>query len=216
MQDSAMFSAVGTWVAAVGTWVAAFVSFAAAYLFYKNLIWLQRSQKSKEFANCAVAALNAAYTALTNGDPETVPPKAIRLNWLEAARQIEFYKKLKLKVTTSEYLALCGQAEAEARLKFHKSLNMYNIKCADYYANNEPLHPGKEVPTNSTGLHPVSLIVIYNFALKSIHSDPLDEVDIIKLHEEVGICKGNPGLKIYMQSAEVQEILEDWLDKHHV
>lgn len=212
MQDPAIFSAIGTWVAAVGTWVAACVSFVAAILFYKNLVWLQRSQKSKEFAACAVTALSAAYTALTNGEPETVPPKAIRLNWLEAARQIEFYKMLKLKVTTSEYLALCGQAEAEVRLKFHKVLNMYNIAGQDYYAKDEPLHPGKEIETNKQGLHPVSLIVVYHFALKSIKADPFEDVDIVKLTEDVNICSGNAGLTNYMQSAHVQVQLDSWLN----
>jgi len=182
MQDPAMFSAIGTWVAAC-------VSLVAAILFYKNLVWLQSSQKSKEFADCAIAALESAYKALMDGCPDDTPQNC-RGNWISCARQLEFFRRLKAQVSSSEYMTKCGQVEERYRHRFHSALCLIPCKVESYFASS--------ADDTELGLEPRSLAVVFSFAFNEKFDDPLEKVSVQALLGSSTAIKYNRALKIYL------------------
>jgi len=197
MQDPTTFSDVGTWVGAIGTCVAAVASIFAAYFFYKNLVWLQHSQKSKEFSDCAIDALESAYTTLMGTDSDKAPQN-IASNWTSSARQISNFKALKSQIASHEYIVKCTQAEEFYRNRFQRALCLIPAINSDYFSKGIYQSGAKDEDPEPINLNPKSLAVVFNFAFKGPSDDSLDKESVQALLGSSTAIKYNIALKNYL------------------
>jgi len=184
--------------------VATAISLCALLVSLLTLWWQLFSQKNKEFAGVAIAALNSAFSALTNDQPGVLP-MAVRTSWIESARQIELYKSIRSKVTSKEYLEICNQAESAVCHKFYAALRRIPVQNTDYFTNDVQLYPGNERHSNSIGLDPLSVAVVFSFGFRSQKIDPLDSINVSELFTDNNALTVSPALKLFLENSGVLE-----------
>ena len=178
------------------------VAILAFALSFVSAWWQYRSQRSKEFAGVAIAALNSAFSALTN-DQLDVLPRAVRANWIESARQIEHYKKILTKVTSKEYREICAQSESAVCYKFYAVLRRIPIT-VDYFQKDVQLYPGSERENDDIGLEHRSVAVVFSFGFRARKDDPLDSVDVGGLFCDGHALNANPALGMFLEKFGVK------------
>ena len=152
--------------------------------------WLSRSKakkdsiltRDKEICEQAIIAIERAFSSLTYGKGKYELPEASRLNWLTSARQIERFKELKSRIKSDLYKLVCAEHEEHWKHEFYLCLP------SDYLIQPSYFKDGN--------IHLKSALVIMNFKQWAPNStDPLDNVDGLKLTNDGYTLNGQHGLK---------------------
>ncbi|PKO25789.1 MAG: hypothetical protein CVU35_02330 [Betaproteobacteria bacterium HGW-Betaproteobacteria-8] len=157
----------------------AIVSVLAIYIPWRNT-------HDAEIFKEAVSALIRSYETLTSHGTVICPPTADRLNWLTAARHIEAFKSLKLRLKTDLYVTLCKENEEYWRHQFYLSLLRHSTYTFAYFNNAE--------------IEPRSALVLFSFAAwPKGQPDPIDQINFRALLEESNYMRTNFGFREYLK-----------------
>lgn len=166
--------------------ISALVAAAAIYL-------PARSQASQKLLDQAQFSLERAYEALSRSGQEISPPAPDRLNWLTAARHLQRYKALKLKLTETTHQVICEEQEEYWRHRIYLCLQSPNVLQPTYFRGDNP-------PNGRQPIDKASALVVYAFSKwPDGRIDPLDSVDQRELIETGRALEGNPGLRVYVE-----------------
>ncbi|WP_147820414.1 hypothetical protein [Salidesulfovibrio onnuriiensis] len=184
------------WISVIAI-VVSLLSFGFAWWkFAKNA----QSEKERELLNCAIDALEKAYFALTGGSSEK-PPKPDRLNWLTAARRIEFYKEIKKNIKSETFKTICEAEEEHWRHKFSLILDSFSNEDRSYYEEKKHEKGSIGLSFKHAAIDSTSAIVVHHF--ESWPKDKeciLKSVDVDNLLKETNYFSGRIGLTEYLKT----------------
>lgn len=168
------------------TLVSAFVAFLA----YRANLRKQEEDRvrdaDKELLAQAQKSLEWAYNSLTDNNT-SIPPKPVRLNWLNSARHLLRYSKIAMRIRSETYMIIQAELREHWRHQFYLALNHDALQSNRYYEN-------LEVQSWLENIEVSSALVVVSFSNwpKDL-KDPTDEVDRSALLTDTEALKGKAG-----------------------
>lgn len=192
------YGSIGTLLAAVVSAIAA----VGAWIWTRNAALLSlRYQESSAYLEECKLALRRAHGALTEGQDVSPIPLPDRLNWLTAARHIQSYKKLKIRVNEKAHREVLESHEEEWRHRFYVSLGRNSSIFPSGYYSQSAVPEGRRSP-----IEPRSALIVHDFAnWPEGKEDPLNEADIEGILGSFKVFMGQPGLEMYISEWQGKE-----------